>query len=254
MTPAPRSRWLRFLPVILTVSVLALAGLVYLAAPGVRAEVSHVTSLMLAGDSAGLRDYLLAYGVWAPIVAISLMLLQALVAPLPASLVMFANGLAFGTMPGIAVSLTGQLLASLVCFGLARVVGRGVVEHLVSAPALAAADRWFERWGVLGIVLARMIPGPGFDAASYAAGLTRVRPLPFLGATALGSLPQVALYAWLGDKAPQHLGTLMVVTVVILLGLGLVALWRTRHRAAITVAIPVRDPHRTVRPTAHVAD
>ncbi len=250
MTPALRSRWLRFLPLILTAGVLALAGLIYLAAPGVRAEMAEVSSLMLAGDTAGLRDYLLAYGVWAPIASINLMLLQALVAPLPASLIMFANGLAFGTIPGIAVSLTGQLVASLVCFGVARVVGRGVVEHLVSAPALAAADRWFERWGVLGIVLARMVPGPGFDAASYAAGLTRVRPLPFLGATALGSLPQVALYAWLGDKAPQHLGTLMVVTVVILLGLALFAIWRTRRRPAVALAIPVIDP----RAAARVAD
>jgi uncharacterized membrane protein YdjX (TVP38/TMEM64 family) len=250
MIPASRSRWLRFLPLVLTAGVLALAGLVYLAAPGVRAEGSHVTSLMLAGDTAGLRDYLLSYGLWAPVASICLMLLQALVAPLPASLVMFANGLAFGTVPGIAVSLIGQLVASLVCFGLARGVGRAVVEHLVSAPALAAADRWFERWGVLGIVLARMVPGPGFDAASYAAGLTRVRPLPFLGATVLGSLPQVALYAWLGDKAPHHLGTLVVVTTVILLGLGAITLWRTRRRPAIALAVPIHDP----RPSPRVAD
>lgn len=237
MKPASRSWFLRFLPLLLTAGLLALAGLVYLAVPGVRAEASEVTSLMLAGDTAALRDYLLSFGVWAPIASVSLMVLQALVAPLPASLIMFANGLAFGIVPGIAVSLTGQLLASLVCFGLARVVGRGVIEHLVSATALAAADRWFERWGVLGIVAARMVPGPGFDAASYAAGLTRVRPLPFLAATAVGSLPQVALYAWLGDKAPQHLGTLIVVTLVILAGLGLIALWRSRRRPNLTLSI-----------------
>lgn len=244
MKSAPRSLLLRSLPLLLTAGLLAVAGLVYLAVPGVRAETAEVTSLMLAGDTAGLRDYLLSFGMWAPIASVSLMVLQALVAPLPASLVMFANGLAFGIVPGIAVSLTGQLLASFVCFGLARVVGRGVIEHLISAPALAAADRWFERWGVLGIVAARMVPGPGFDAASYAAGLTRVKPLPFLAATAVGSLPQVALYAWLGDEAPQHLGTLIVVTVVILAGLGLFAFWSSRRRTAVTVAIPLLDsPH-----------
>ena len=254
MKSAPRSLLLRSLPLLLTAGLLALAGLVYLAVPGVRAEVAEVTSLMLAGNTAGLRDYLLSFGVWAPIASVSLMLLQALVAPLPASLVMFANGLAFGIVPGIAVSLTGQLLASLVCFGLARVVGRGVIEHLISAPALAAADRWFERWGVLGIVLARMVPGPGFDAASYAAGLTRVKPLPFLGATALGSLPQVALYAWLGDKSPQHLGTLVVGTLAILVGLGLIALWRARRRPSLALAAPVLTPHGPVQPVAHLAD
>ncbi len=243
MNPAPASWFLRSLPLVLTAGVLALAGLVYLLVPGVRTEVSSVIAMMLAGNVAGLRDYLLSYGIWAPIVSILLMLLQALIAPLPASLVLFANGLAFGTLPGIVISLTGQLLASLVCFGLARVVGRTVVERLISPRALAVADGWFERWGLLGILLARMVPGPGFDAVSYAAGLTRVRPLPFLGATAIGSMPQIALYAWLGDRAPQHLGTLVVVTLGIVAGLGVLALWRARRRpASPIVAAPSVSP------------
>jgi uncharacterized membrane protein YdjX (TVP38/TMEM64 family) len=254
MTLVPRSWLLRFLPLVLTAGILALAGLVYLVAPGVRAEVSHVSSLMLAGDTAGVRDYLLSYGVLAPVISISLMLLQAVVAPLPASLVMFANGLAFGTVPGILVSLTGQLLASLVCFGLARVVGRGVVEHLVSPQALAVADGWFARWGVVGIMIARMVPGPGFDAASYAAGLTKVRPLPLLGATAVGSLPQVALYAWLGAKAPQHLGTLVVVTVVILAALALVALWRARRPSPASTVAAAIGQRLAPRPATRTAD
>nr|MBA2518712.1 TVP38/TMEM64 family protein [Chloroflexia bacterium] len=201
MTPVSPPWPLRYLSLTLTIALLAALGLLYLLAGGVRAEVNAVVSLMVAGNIAGIRDYILGHGIWAPVVSLLLMVLQALVAPIPASLIMFANGLAFGTINGALISLLGQLLASLVCFGLARTVGRTLVERLVSKHALTIADRWFERWGMLGIIGLRMIPGPGFDAVSYASGLTRIGIGPFLLATGIGSLPQIVLYAFLGDRA-----------------------------------------------------
>ncbi|MDQ3695255.1 MAG: TVP38/TMEM64 family protein [Chloroflexota bacterium] len=232
---------LRYLSLTLTIALLAALGLLYLLAGGVRAEVNAVVSLMIAGNIAGIRDYILGHGMWAPVVSLLLMVLQALVAPIPASLIMFANGLAFGTINGALISLLGQLLASLVCFGLARAVGRTLVERLVSKQALTIADRWFARWGMLGIIGLRMIPGPGFDAVSYASGLTRIGIGPFLLATGIGSLPQIVLYAFLGDRAPEHLGTLIVVTVVILAGIGLVTLIRSRRRGLTATPTVSRD-------------
>lgn len=229
MTPASSPWLLRHLSLTLSVAVLAALGALYLLAGGIRAEANLVVSLLAAGDIAAVRDVILAYGTAAPVISLLLMVLQAIIAPIPASLIMVANGLAFGTLGGSLVSLAGQLVASLVCFGLARAMGRTVVERLVSPRALAVANDWFDRWGIVGIIALRMIPGPGFDAVSYASGLTRIRIGPFLLATATGSLPQIVLYAFLGDRAPQHLGTLVVVTLAILSGLGLIALLRSRR-------------------------
>jgi uncharacterized membrane protein YdjX (TVP38/TMEM64 family) len=234
------SPWpLRYPPLTLSIVLVTVLAALYLFAAGIRTEVNLVISMMLSGNIEGIRDYILSYGLWAPVVSVLLMILQSIIAPLPASLVTFANGLAFGTLNGGFVSLVGQLLASLVCFGLSRAVGRTVVERLVSKRALAVADGWFARWGMFGIVGLRMIPGPGFDAVSYAAGLTSLRVGPFLLATALGSVPQIALYAFLGDRAPQHLGTLIVATLVILAGLGIIALLRARRQATPVTGITV---------------
>src|SRR3712207_9588096 len=61
-----------------------------------REEVNRALGLLGRGDIAGLRDYILSFGLWAPVASCFLMVLQALVAPVPSFLITFANGLAFG--------------------------------------------------------------------------------------------------------------------------------------------------------------
>jgi len=101
------------------------------------------------------------------------MVLQGIVAPLPAFVVTFANGLAFGTWMGWAISLAGHVLASTVCFALARKLGRGPVERLITRKGLEAADRWLGRWGAQAVFFSRLMPGLSFDAVSYAAASRR---------------------------------------------------------------------------------
>jgi len=80
----------------LTLAILAAFGLAYLFSAAFRSEVDRAATLLGRGDVSGLRDYILSFGLWAPVVSASLMVLQALVAPLPAFVLTFANGLAFG--------------------------------------------------------------------------------------------------------------------------------------------------------------
>jgi uncharacterized membrane protein YdjX (TVP38/TMEM64 family) len=144
-------------------------------------------------------------------------------------LIVFANGVAFGVWWGWLISLLGQTAAAAVCFGLARVLGRGPVEALVGRFGLAAADRWFAHWGVTGVFVTRLVPGVGFDAASYAAGLTGVGFGPFVVATAVGSAPQTLLYAYLGRYAPQAAWLLLAATLLIGGAVGMVLLVRRRQ-------------------------
>ncbi len=62
--------------------------------------MDRAAALLGRGDVSGLRDYILSFGLWAPVISALLMVLQALVAPLPAFVLTFANGLAFGTFWG----------------------------------------------------------------------------------------------------------------------------------------------------------
>jgi uncharacterized membrane protein YdjX (TVP38/TMEM64 family) len=233
------ARTIRWLRVLLLALAAAVFGLLYLLSDGFRSETNRAMGILGRGDIAGLRDYIVSFGLWAPVASCFLMVLQALVAPVPSFLITFANGLTFGVFWGWMLSVFGHVLAASVCFGISRALGRVPVEVLVGKAGLESADRWFARWGVYAVFAGRLLPGVAFDAISYAAGLTNMRFRNFLAATTLGIVPQTFLYSYLGRKAPQYVGLFLVTTGIFLLGVIAVAAVRYRRER--------RMPERDVR-------
>ena len=223
------ARTIRWLRLVLLASAAAVFGLLYLLSDGFRSETNRAIGILGRGDIAGLRDYIVSFGLWAPVASCFLMLLQALVAPVPSFLITFANGLAFGVFWGWILSVFGHVLAASVCFGISRALGRVPVEVLVGKAGLESADRWFARWGVYAVFAGRLLPGVAFDAISYAAGLTNMRFRNFLVATTLGIIPQTFLYSYLGRQAPEYVGLFLVTTGIFLLAVIVVAAVRYRR-------------------------
>jgi uncharacterized membrane protein YdjX (TVP38/TMEM64 family) len=168
--------------------------------------------------------------VWAPIVSALLMILQALVAPLPAFVLSFANGLAFGAFWGGMLSLVSASLAAAVSFWIARLLGRGPVEALVGRAHLGAADRWFLRWGAYAVLFARLVPVVSFDVVSYAAGLTSMRFWRFMIATIIGMAPATFIYSFFGERAPQYVQVLLAVFGIVIAIVLVAALLRRRRQ------------------------
>ena len=213
----------------LALGLLAAFGLAYLLSAAFRSEVDLAAGILYRGDISGLRDYILSFGAWAPVVAALLMIFQALVAPLPAFVLTFANGLAFGTFWGGVLSLGSATLAAAISFWLARALGRGPVEALVGKAGLESADRWFERWGMYAVLVARLVPILSFDVISFAAGLSRMGFWGFLAATVVGAAPATFVYSYLGGRAPQYVQVLLVVFGIVVAG-ALVATIVRHHR------------------------
>ncbi len=220
--------WLRLA---LTLGLVVVLALAYLLSAAFRSEVNRAAEILGRGDVAGLRDYILSFGVWAPVVSALLMILQTLAAPLPGFLLAFANGLAFGAFWGGMLSFVSAALAATISFWLARALGRPPVEALVGTAGLEQADRWFARWGTYTVLIARLVPIISFDIISYAAGLTPMRFRNFLGATLLGMAPATFLYAYLGEQAPQYVWVLLVAFGVVIVGAAILAVVRRWKRS-----------------------
>jgi uncharacterized membrane protein YdjX (TVP38/TMEM64 family) len=206
--------------VIVTLAALSAAAAAYLLVTPLRAEVNAALALAARADIGPLRDYVLGFGVWAPVVSVALQILTSIIAPLPSFVVSFMNALLFGFWWGAALTWTSALLAAALCFWMARALGRPVVERFVPGRALDGMDRFFARHGVLAVLVARLIPFVNPDVLSYAAGLTALRWRLFLLSIAVGSLPSTALYSWLGSRGVTQVGWLLAPLV----GLGLVTL------------------------------
>lgn len=209
--------------------------LLYFLFPGFHNFVVEGTKILSNADVNRLKSYLLSFGPWAPVISGCLMVFQSVIAPLPAFVITFANGLLFGAWWGTLLSWSSAMVGATLCFYISKIYGRPVVEKLVGKKSLEYADRFFDRYGEHAILIARLIPIVSFDVISYAGGLTSMRFWPFFIATGIGQLPATIIYSYLGEKMT---GTVKVVfwvflAVFILLVLG--AALKTRFEKRILV-------------------
>jgi len=171
----------------------------YLLFPGVKALVDGSFAAFAHFDSADLERFIQSWGPQAAAVSFFLMILQALVAPLPAFLITFANASLFGAFWGGVLSWTSAMAGAALCFYIARILGRGAVEKLTGKTVLDSMDTFFNRYGKHTILICRLLPFVPFDPISYAAGLTSLRFRSFMLATGLGQLPATVVYSCVGS-------------------------------------------------------
>lgn len=190
---------------LLVLGFLLISVAVYLFVPQVQQAIKQVVIILTERDTQqainGFRDYLLTFGAWAPAVSAFLMVFQSVVAPLPAFIITFTNGLLFGWAWGALLSWSSAMLGAVICFWIARTLGRPVVEKLAGGTkSLEVSDLFFSRYGNKAILISRLLPFISFDIISYGAGLTPVKFWKFLVATGIGQLPATILYSYLGQN------------------------------------------------------
>ena len=144
----------------------------YFVIPYVKAMIDRIFKMFATGDFAVVREFVESYGAYAALVSFALMILQSVAAPLPAFLITFANANLFGWWKGAILSWSSAMAGAALCFWIARILGRDVVERLTSKAGLQQIDVFFEKHGKLSILIARLLPFISFDIVSYAAGLT----------------------------------------------------------------------------------
>lgn len=204
---------------IIIIALFLVAGLVYLISSQVQAAVKQIVAMFATGDFEVIGDFIARYGIYAALISILLMIMQAIVAPLPAFLITFANANLFGWVLGAILSWSGAMLGAILCFWIARILGRDVVERLTSKAGLEQVDEFFDKYGSHSVLIARLLPFISFDIVSYAAGLTSMRFVPFVIATGIGQLPATIVYSYVGGMLTGG-AKLMVTALLILFALS----------------------------------
>ncbi|MEV5885944.1 TVP38/TMEM64 family protein [Streptomyces sp. NPDC052020] len=171
------------------------------------------------GGAAAALAYAAAYGLCT-------------VAFVPRPLLNLAAGALFGSQAGLGAALAGTVLGAGIAFCLGRALGQDALRPLLRGRWLRAADGQLSRHGFRSMLAARLFPGVPFSAANYCAAVSRMGLLPFLLATALGSIPNTAAYVVAGARAsaPTSPAFLIALACIALPGLaGAVVAWRKRH-------------------------
>lgn len=198
-----------------SVAALAVLAGLYVLVPGVNTFVNNAFKILSKADVQALRAYFLSFGPWAPVTSALLMIFQSVIAPLPAFVITFTNGLLFGAFWGTLLSWSSAMAGAALCFFLSRIFGRPVVEKLAGAHNLDLVDKFFDRYGKHAIIVARLLPFVPFDPISYGAGLTGMSFWGFFLATGVGQLPATIVYSYLGQSASGTVKVLLFVFAVV---------------------------------------
>ncbi len=121
---------------------------------------------------------------------------------LPGSVSIMIAGFLFGLAPGILFAAVGTTIGAQFAFLAGRLGARRWVEQRVSGnQRLQAIEQGLREEAFLIVVLTRLSLIIPFNVLNYAYGVTSVTTRTHFAATALGMLPAVALYAYLGTLA-----------------------------------------------------
>lgn len=183
----------------------------------------------LIRDQDQLSDLLQRWGRWAPLVTITIHMVQVLLAPIPGTAIDAVNGLLFGPWLGTLYSMTGIIIGSTIAMALTRRFGRQLVERFLDISALERIDKMVERHGSKVIFLIWLLPFLPDDAVCFLAGLTPIPLLELVILALIGRLPGVFVANLLGSQADSlELWQWIVLGVLFALVAGFV--WRYRSQ------------------------
>jgi uncharacterized membrane protein YdjX (TVP38/TMEM64 family) len=138
-------------------------------------------------------------GVLAPLAFVLIRTVAIVVTVVPIAPLDIVAGALFSPFWGTVYSLIGSELGAMVCFFLARVLGREAITRLLHR-AIPFSDRFDRRQLAYIILFARLEPVFSFALVSYGAGLTRMSPGAFALSTLLGMTPGTIILNYYGKS------------------------------------------------------
>jgi uncharacterized membrane protein YdjX (TVP38/TMEM64 family) len=147
-------------------------------------------------DVQSLGQFIHGFGALAPVIFIVLYALATLCF-LPGSMLTLMGGVLFGPLLGTIYNLSGATIGALLSFLVARYLAADWVEAR-SAGFVKRLKQGVENEGWRFVAFVRLVPIFPFNLMNYAFGLSRIRVLHYLLASAICMLPGAAVYTYLG--------------------------------------------------------
>jgi len=151
--------------------------------------------------------------------------------PIPSSVIMVLSGALFGVVPGATLALVGSIAGEWLGFELVRRYGQPMATALIGENEVPKFDRFFDRHGVMAIIVTRPLPIV-METMSVVAGLSRMTRRAFLAASLAGTAPIVLVYAYAGAVS-REAGSLVPAVVILAAVIGGGWLW---YRARVSAA------------------
>lgn len=181
---------------------------------------------------AGMVAYIRSFAVMAPLVSFSVSVLQAVFPAIPFFILCGANGIVFGFWPGLLITWAGTLAGASIKFFTARKLGYEWVASRSKEGYLSQVEQMNGPRGFMVILILRLLPYVPAPAVNILAGVSSIRFLVFLAASALGKLPFIAGYTYAGYSlvnSKQYMHALYLVVAIMVISYGLTVIFKKRR-------------------------
>lgn len=153
-------------------------------------------------------------GFWGPFIYILLYAIRPLIL-FPSTVLTLAGGFVYGPVLGVLYTVIASNISSTIAYFVGRFFGKGLLKDDGSDGLIQRYARRMRANSFETVMIMRFIFLP-YDAVSYLAGFLRIRYLPFIFATALGSIPGTMAFVGFGASVESFNGSVPRLNPVIL--------------------------------------
>jgi uncharacterized membrane protein YdjX (TVP38/TMEM64 family) len=181
--------------------------------------------ITIIGDRDALVAYLEPYGTLGIFLLYVFLFLQVFIATIPGQAIMVTGGYLYGFWIGLLIAYTSTVVASHLCYELARRYGRPLVKKLAPAHIV---DKWTvraERQGIPFFIFSFTTPIFPADVMNFVAGLIGLPPRKFMIANVAGRLPSSIVFTLIGSHGLGLPLNLMIIAAIVFTFIAL-GFWR----------------------------
>lgn len=134
--------------------------------------------------------------------------------PIPSSVIMIAHGAAFGVLGGFLLSFAASVGGAMLGWWVGH-KGSPVMNRMVSPREKRQANTFILRYGLLAIIISRLLPIVA-ETVAIMAGTTDIGWKRMLVATSIGAVPPALVYAIAGSATTDFSSGVLVTVGVVL--------------------------------------
>ncbi len=175
-----------------------------------------------AKDPEKFREFIGNNRITGVLIFLGIQFLQVVFAFIPGEFIEIGAGYAFGGIIGTILCLVGSALATMLIFGLTRLLGRKFTSIMIDQRDLKRLKFLNDDKKLVGLMaLLYLIPGTPKDLITYFAGVTKIKFGTFMIISTFCRIPSVVTSTFAGSTFGQqkYLSTAIIFTVAAILGI-----------------------------------
>ncbi len=192
------------------------------------------------GDPASFRAWVDERGFWGCVLFVGVIVLQVVIAFIPAEPLEIAAGYAFGAVWGTVLDWIGLVIGTAVVFLFVRKIGVKAVEVFFPREKIDSV-KYLNNEKALNATafVLFLIPGTPKDLLTYVAGLTKIRFLPWILLTSVARIPSIVTSTISGNALGLQkygLAAIVFAATALASGAGILLYQRAQKKRALREA------------------